>query len=228
VAAAWLVHLFTASGALLAYLALRDVAAGDLRRAFVWLFIATLVDAADGALARLARVSERTPTFNGARLDDIVDYLTFVFVPVFLLDHGGFLPPGLAGTLVAAAVLVSSAFGFSQAHAKTSDHFFTGFPSYWNIVAVYLVALRLSPWASAAWLVSLAVLVFVPIGYVYPSRTPTLRGLTVTLGVVWGVAFAAVIWTIDAPPRWLVLGSFAYPIYYAVLSLYLHTRRADR
>ena len=126
---AWLVHAFTATGAVLAYLALEATIAGDTRQAFLWLVVATLVDAVDGALARLARVKERTPQFNGARLDDIVDYLTFVFVPVFILRHDGLLPAGGVGLAVAAAVLLSSAYGFSREDAKTADHFFTGFPS---------------------------------------------------------------------------------------------------
>jgi phosphatidylcholine synthase len=225
VVAAWLVHVFTASGAVLAYLALVAVVAGDLRRAFLWLVASTLVDAVDGALARWARVGERTPEVSGARLDDLVDYLTFVFVPAFLLDHAGLLPPGPTGFVVVAAMLLASAIGFSRATAKTPDHFFTGFPSYWNIVALYVAALGMSTAANAAWLLAFAALVFVPIGYVYPSRTPTLRALTIGAGVVWGLALVAIIWTLDAPPRWLVFGSLAYPVYYGVLSLYLHARR---
>ncbi len=223
--AAWLVHALTASGAVLAWLAMDAANAGALRAAFVWLTVATIVDAVDGVLARLAHVRTRLPHVDGARLDDIVDYLTFVFVPVWVLETAGALPAGPAGTLVAAAVLLSSAYGFSRADAKTADHFFTGFPSYWNIVAVYLVALGTPPWVNAAVLLLLVVLVFVPIGYVYPSRTPTLRGLTVGLGAVWGVTVLAIIWLLPSPPRWLVVGSLAYPVYYTVLSFVLHARR---
>ena len=161
---AWLVHALTATGAVLAYMAVEATIAGDTRRAFLWLVVATLVDAVDGALARLARVKERTPQFNGARLDDIVDYLTFVFVPVFILRHDGLFPPGASGLAVASAVLLSSAYGFSREDAKTPDHFFTGFPSYWNIVAVYMVAIQLAPVTNAAILCGLVALVFVPIG----------------------------------------------------------------
>ena len=129
---AWLVHAFTASGALLAYLALTDAIGGNFRRAFLWLVASTMVDAVDGALARLARVKERTPQFNGSKLDDIVDYLTFVFVPAFIVHGAGLLPDGPVGFVVVAAVLLSSAYGFSREDAKTADHFFTGFP--WVLV----------------------------------------------------------------------------------------------
>jgi len=223
---AWLVHAFTATGAVLAYMAVEATIGGDTRGAFLLLSLATLVDAVDGALARLARVKQRTPQFNGARLDDIVDYLTFVFVPVFILRHDGLLPSGWGGLAVAAAVLLASAYGFSREDAKTPDHFFTGFPSYWNIVAVYMVAIGLAPWTNAAILCGLVALVFVPIGYIYPSRTSRWQTATVVLGAVWAIAMVAIILALPEPPRWLVWASLIYPIYYFALSLVLHTQRS--
>jgi len=183
------------------------------------------VDASDGVFARLARVKEVLPGFDGARLDDIVDYLTFVFLPVLLLYYAGDLPAAWGGA-VASVVLLSSAYGFSQTQAKTSDYFFTGFPSYWSIVVLYQYALRLAPPVNAVMLLGLAALVFVPIGYVYPSRTPTLRGLTVALGLVWGAATVALIFVLPDVPVWLQVVSLAYPVYYVMLSLALHLRRA--
>ena len=222
---AWLVHALTASGALIAYIALTNVIKGNLKVAFLWLAVATVIDSIDGVLARLARVKERAPMLNGARLDDIVDYLTFVFVPAVAIQHAGLLPDGLTTSLVVAAMLISSAFGFSRDDAKTADHFFTGFPSYWNIVAVYMVALWLPAAVNAAILLLLAAAVFVPIGYVYPSRTVRLRRLTVASGVVWGAMLVAIIWLLPDPPRWLTLSSLAYPVYYVALSLTLQRSR---
>jgi phosphatidylcholine synthase len=221
---AWLVHLLTASGAVLAFAAVLDALAGDYRRAFLWLAATTAIDSVDGALARVVRVEQRLPWFDGARLDDIVDYLTFVFVPALIVVRAGLVPEGW-GLPVAAAVLLSSGYGFSQANAKTSDHFFTGFPSYWNIVVLYLFVLQWAPVTNAAVLVALAVLVFVPIGYVYPSRTPVLRPLTLALGIAWALMVVGIIWALPAPSRGLVLASLAFPIYYGVLSLALQARR---
>ena len=221
----WLVHAYTASSAVLALLALIAAVAGDVRTAFLWLTAAVVVDATDGWLARIVGVRERLPHFNGGRLDDIVDYLTFVFVPLFLLQHTGRLPPR-AGIAIVAAALVASAYGFSREDAKSDDHFFTGFPSYWNIVALYLVALESPPAVNAGILLALTALVFVPIGYVYPSRTPALRGLTLTLGVLWGLAMTLVVWQLPAPSRALVVASLSFPAYYLVVSLVLHSRRA--
>lgn len=222
---AWSVHAYTASGALMGLAGVLAVVAGDYRQAFAWMFAATVVDGTDGVLARRARVKEVTPGFDGARLDDIVDYLTFVFLPAFLLVYAGLLPQGLS-FVVASAMLLSSAYGFASIDAKTSDHFFTGFPSYWNIVALYLFVLGLTPIVNAAIVLMLAALVFVRIGYVYPTRTPTLRVTTLTLMVAWGVMLLGIIWWLPSPPRTLVLASLTFPVYYALLSFVLHARRA--
>jgi phosphatidylcholine synthase len=223
---AWGVHFYTGSGAVLAFAGTVAVLHADYRQAFLWMAAATFIDATDGVLARLARVKETLPAFDGARLDDIVDYLTYVFLPVLLLYHAGYLPSAW-GIPVAAAVLLSSGYGFASADAKTTDNFFTGFPSYWNVVALYLYAAALPPAVNAAILSAFAVLVFVRIGYVYPSRTPVLRGLTVALGVVWAGMVLALIYALPAVSNPLLIGSLFFPVYYAVLSIWLHSRRAD-
>ena len=222
--AAWLVHLYTASGVVFAFLAARAVIQFDYRSAFFWLFLQVVVDATDGTLARLARVSERTPVFSGAKLDDIVDYLTFVFVPALFVWRALIVPD--AWTLpVVCAMLLSSAYGFNRADAKTPDHFFTGFPSYWNIVVFYLLVAGWPAAVNGVILLVLAALVFVPIRYVYPSRTRPLRAMTNLLGVAWGAAVFAMIWRYPAISRPLFWSSMAYPVYYCVLSVVLSSRR---
>ena len=221
---AWLVHFYTASGAVLAFLAVLVTFDGRFRDAFILLIASTFVDATDGRLARWARVKELTPGFDGARLDDIVDYLTFVFVPLLILYRAGHLPDGW-GLAVAAAVLLSSGYGFASLDAKTDDYFFTGFPSYWNIVALYIHAARTPPVFNGVLLLVLVALVFVRIGWVYPSRTPVLQTLTNLLGAIWAVMMLAVTYLLPDSPRWLVLSSLFFPIYYTALSLWLNARR---
>jgi phosphatidylcholine synthase len=169
-------------------------------------------------------VKERLPQFDGARLDDIVDYLTYVFVPALIVWQANLVPVAFP---ICAAMLLSSAYGFGQADAKvdTVDHFFTGFPSYWNIVAVYLYVLGLSPMVNAIVLATLAVLVFVPIRYLYPSRTRTLKVTTLVLGVAWGALLAWMIWRLPAIDGPWAMVSLAYPAYYVALSLWLQFRR---
>ncbi|MCA1650830.1 MAG: CDP-diacylglycerol O-phosphatidyltransferase [Acidobacteria bacterium] len=217
-------HFYTALGTVAAFLGTLAVIDGRYRTAFVWMIVATLVDATDGIFARMARVKELLPAFDGARLDDIVDYLTFVFLPVLLLYHAGHLPERW-GILVASAVLVSSGYGFASSDAKTDDYFFTGFPSYWNIVALYLHAAAMPPLVNAAVVLFLVVMVFVRIGYIYPSRTPILQGLTIALGLVWGVMVVAIVQAMPSVPRPLLIGSLFFPVYYIVLSWFLHARR---
>src|SRR6185312_15678798 len=181
---AWLVHMYTASGAVFAFTGAWAVVRGDARLAFGAMLAATVVDATDGALARRAHVKDVLPDINGAHIDDIVDYLTFVFLPMLLLAASGGLPR-LALFPVAAVVLLSSMYGFVAPDAKTPDCFFTGFPSYWNVVVLYLMLFALPPGVNAAVLLALSALVFVRIGYVYPSRTPALRRLTLALATAW-------------------------------------------
>jgi phosphatidylcholine synthase len=220
---AWVAHLYTASGALCAFLAARAVIDFDYPAAFFWLGVQVVVDATDGALARALRVSERLPWFNGAKLDDIIDYLTYVFVPALFVWRA-ILVPDTWMVPVIAAMLVSSAYGFNREDAKTADHCFTGFPSYWNIVAFYLLLLRLPPSVNGVILLALAVLVFVPIRYVYPSRTTVLRWPTNVLGGIWAVLLFVMMWQYPAVSPAVLYGSLVFPVYYFGLSFVLHVR----
>ena len=224
---AWLVHAYTGAGAVLAFLAAQAATTRNFRSAFLWLFIAVLIDSTDGPLARWARVHERLPHFSGQKVDDLVDYLTFVFVPAVIIWQARVLPGGWTIPVVA-AMLLASLFGFVSEDAKTDDHFFTGFPSYWNIVALYLVVLGLSPALNAAILLTLSALVFVRIGYVYPTRTPTARIMTLVLGTMWGVMLLRVILQLPTPQRPVAWASLFFPAYYTALSLVLNASRHDR
>jgi phosphatidylcholine synthase len=219
--AAWGVHLLTASGAPAGMLALLATVRGDAVTAFWWMAYTLFVDSVDGTLARAVRVKEVLPHVDGSRLDDVVDYFTYVIVPALFIIWMNLLPPSLA-VPVTALVAIASGYGFSQTAAKTADHFFTGFPSYWNVVAFYLYVLGWPLWLNAAVLTLLAINVFVPLRYIYPSRTTTLRPLTITLASIWGVAVLWIFVTLPTPSKPLVLASLAFPAYYVGLSLYLH------
>jgi phosphatidylcholine synthase len=218
----WAAHAYTALGAVAALAATLAILRGDYRAAFIWLGVQIAIDATDGVLARALRVKERLPHFDGARLDDIIDYLCYVFVPVLLLLHAELLT-GRAGLAAAALVLLASAYGFSQTDAKvqTGDYFFTGFPSYWNLVALYLFLWRLPTLANAAVLAAFAVLVFVPLRYIYPSRTRALSGLTNGLATAWAALTIWIVWRLPAIDERLVALSLLFPVYYFVVSLYL-------
>jgi phosphatidylcholine synthase len=219
---AWGVHLYTASGAVLALLALDAVAREAYAAAFAWMAVAMLIDCTDGTLARRARVKEVLPQFDGSKLDDIVDYLNYVLVPIALAYRAGLLPVGLIGLLSAALPLLASGYGFCESEAKTPDHFFTGFPSYWNVVVLYLFALGWSPSTNAGVLAVLSILVFVPIRYLYASRTTTARTATYGGGVLWAASVFWLLAQFPTPSRALAMISLLYPAYYVALSLWLH------
>jgi phosphatidylcholine synthase len=224
VIAAWFVHLYTASGFVLAFLAAQSAIDHDYRTAFIYLWAQVVVDATDGWLARRADVSRRLPWFSGGKLDDLVDYLTYVFVPALIVWRSLMVPAAWA-TPVAAAMLLASGYGFSRLDAKTPDHYFTGFPSYWNIVVLYLFVSGLSPAVNAVVLLGLAALVFAPVRFVYPSRTPVLPVLTNVLGAAWAFKMLLILWQYPAVSRGLIAASLVFPIYYVALSAFLQARR---
>lgn len=219
----WLAHLYTATGTVWALLATAMTFAHNFRSAFIFLVVATFVDSTDGVLARAFRVKERLPDFDGALLDNIIDYMTYVFVPALIVWQANLVALPFP---VCAAMLLSSAYGFAHTAAKVEagDHFFTGFPSYWNIVAVYLYILQLPQTVNAMILVVLAILVFVPIRYIYPSRTRTLQIPTLILGATWAALFTWMIFRLPATDGPWVALSLVFPVWYVALSLWLHGR----
>jgi phosphatidylcholine synthase len=219
--AAGLVHLYTAIGSVLALLMVHLSYRGDVE-AVLWLFLAAIfVDGTDGFLARHFDVKNVMPGFDGALLDNIVDYMTYVLAPMALLWANGYLPGGAFGGICASVPLLASCYQFCRSDAKTEDHFFLGFPSYWNVVAFYAVVGGFGTTATVLALAVCTVLVFVPIKYLYPSRTEKLWYANMTLAALWMAAYAVVVAQMPDPREWLVALSLAYPVYYVVVSLWL-------
>jgi phosphatidylcholine synthase len=223
--AAFLVHLFTATGALFGLSTYYAIFIGDYKLAFWLMAGAVMVDAVDGILARMAQVKVYAANIDGELLDNILDYSNYVMAPAFLALVSGLLPPGWAFVGTGGMVL-ASAYQFTQLDAKTSDHFFKGFPSYWNIVVLYLAMWHLSPWVNLAIVVLLVILVFVPIKYVYPSRLDYLthyrwfRRTMLVATVLWGLATAILLFIYPQTNPVLVIYSILYAVFYMGVSLY--------
>jgi phosphatidylcholine synthase len=215
-ARAYAVHLYTASGVALAFLAAAEIAspAPDAPTVFLLFAGMVLIDASDGPLARRWQVKRHAPRVDGRKIDDIVDYLTYTFLPLLLVWRMGWLPEPAALWVLPA--LVASLFGFANTDAKDeSGGFFLGFPSYWNVVALYagIWAWLYGPWVNAAILLALAALTFAPLGFLYPNRAPRPWRSPVLLGAL------------ARAPGWLVALSLVYPAFYVGLSLRLWSRR---
>jgi len=218
VIAAWGVHLFTALGAVCGLLAILAIFEQDWRAMIIWMIVAMLIDGFDGMLARWADVKTYASGIDGALLDNILDYLNYVLVPAIFLIKADVLPTGLR-LLGACSILLTSAYQFTQTDAKTEDHHFKGFPSYWNVAALYMLLMNLPHWLNFGFLMLFNVMVFIPIKYIYPTRNNYLRKLTLALTYLYG---AIGIWgLIQYPnqPKWVVWASFIYVAYYIVLSI---------
>jgi phosphatidylcholine synthase len=222
---AHVVHLYTASGVVFAFLSAAEICAPqpDPRWVFVWLAVAGLIDATDGPLARYWQVKSRAPQIAGRTIDDIVDYLTYTFLPLLLVWRLQWLPPP-AG-LWAVLAMVASLFGFANTGAKQEgDGFFLGFPSYWNIFAFYtgLWYPHSGPVMPAVVLVLLAVLTVVPVRFLYPNLAPRPWRWPLLVGaLVWLGLLLAMLPYFPVVPPWLVWVSLIYPGWYTGLSIYL-------
>ncbi len=197
----WLVHAYTATGmvfaALIAVL-LRHGEPADFRMAFLLMVVATLVDATDGTFARKVRIKEAVPSFDGRRLDDIIDFLTYTFLPIALIYCAGILPAGYEPWLL--LPLLASLYGFCQVQAKTDDGYFLGFPSLWNVVAFYVYALPFGPWVSLAIVTILAVMTFVPSKYLYPSLPGAFNRFVTIVAIPWTISLAWLIYKLPVSP----------------------------
>jgi phosphatidylcholine synthase len=184
--AAFAVHVFTASGAACALLALTAAVRADWPQMFVWLGIALFIDGVDGTFARRLHVAELLPRWSGDVLDLVVDILTYVFVPGYALATSGLLPAPVALPLGIVVVVTGSLY-FADRLMKTSDYYFRGFPAVWNVAAFYLFLLKLTPWLAAVAVAALAVLTFVPFLVVHPVRIAHLRALTTAALIAWAL-----------------------------------------
>jgi phosphatidylcholine synthase len=226
---AWCVHLYTALG-LVAAAAIAVLLVQGGASAFRWSFIvmlaATLIDATDGTLARAISIKKVLPQFDGRKLDDLIDFLTYTFLPLLLIWRAAILPAGWDWLLL--LPLLASAYGFCQIDAKTDDGFFLGFPSLWNVVGFYLYVLRLPSWLTVSAVTLLSLLTFVPSRYLYPSQSGRLNTISNVLGVAWACLIVAILAQLPtgsepAPAisrsTWnLALISLYYPAFYMISS----------
>lgn len=213
------VHLFTALGAVCALMAVLAIESHSAQPLFWWLGLAFIIDGVDGTFARAVRVSEVLPRFSGERLDIVVDYLTYVFVPVLALLAWGYLP-GMGGLVLAALILLSSLFHFADREGKSQDNSFVGFPAIWNIVAFYVFAFDLSSGATALLIAVCVLATFVPMPWVHPFRVARFRAASLVATGAFAVASVLAVW-IGFPASGLLRAILlAVAIYGAGLSLY--------
>jgi phosphatidylcholine synthase len=215
---AWGVHLFTASGAIWGLLAILAIFENDYRMMILWMVLAVLVDGFDGMLARWADVKKYADGIDGALLDNILDYLNYVLVPVIFIIKADVLPESTR-LFMACLILLTSAYQFTQTDAKTDDHHFKGFPSYWNVAALYMLVMNLPQWLNFGFLMLFNIMVFIPIKYIYPSRNSYLRNVTLAFTYLYGAIGIWALLQYPNHPTWVAWASLIYVAYYIGLSL---------
>ena len=212
------VHVLTASGAALAFLALLAAVGGAWELMFLSLGLALIVDGVDGTIARSLKAAELLPRWSGEVLDLVVDFVTYVFVPAYAIAASGLLPPVLAAG-AGVLIVMTGAIYFADRRMKTSDSYFRGFPALWNIIAFYLFLLKPAPWLAAFAVLALAAATFAPIYFVHPVRVPRWRMVNLVALAFWaGLAIFALAQHLD-PPGWVVAALAAIAIYFVILGL---------
>ena len=221
-AAGFSVHVFTASGGAVAVLALYAAIERNFAACFAWLGVAFFIDGIDGTLARAARVHVTAASIDGAILDLVIDFLTYVLVPVVALWRSDLMPTE-ASFWIGLVVTIASALYFADTRMKTDDLWFRGFPATFNILVLYLFVLR-PPWlVSAFLLLSASALMFTPIVFVHPLRVARVRGLTIAMTFAWFALAAIAIFDKLAPPAWVGWGLIATAAYFLSLPLLRHS-----
>ena len=215
---ATLVHLFTATGAVFALLALLEATQGDWPTMYFWLVVAFAVDGVDGPLARRYQVWTHAPHYDGALMDLIIDYLTYVFIPAYALFASGLLP-GWTGWIAVLIITFASVVYFSDTRMKTQDKSFLGFPGCWNMVVLVMFALE-PPWiAILLMVVLLTAAMFLPLKFVHPVRTKRWRRLSLPVAVVWTVVGGWSAWIGFALPVWANAVLAATSVYLVVVGV---------
>ena len=182
--AAWAVHGFTASGAVLGFLAIISILNNDLVGAFLWLGLALLIDGIDGSLARKIGVLDKTPNIDGSTLDNVIDYLNYVIIPALMIYWFQMVPNGWE-IILPAGMFAVSLYTFANMNMKTNDYYFSGFPAVWNIVVLYFYILNTHPIINVIIILFFFIFTFIPIKFVHPLRVKKIRNLTIFCTVLW-------------------------------------------
>ena len=206
------VHLFTATGAVFAMLAMLAAVEEEWSLMFLWLVVAFFVDGIDGPLARRYHVKKNAPEFDGVLLDLIIDYLTYVFVPAYALFKSGLLP-GWTGWIAIILITFASALYFADTRMKTKDNSFSGFPGCWNMLVLVIFALQPNFWVSLVLVTALAVTMFLPLKFVHPVRTERWRAVTLPMALAWTFFAGWAAWVDFDPQSWAHWGLIVTSVY---------------
>ncbi|SRR6056297_2417609 len=206
------VHLFTATGAVFAMLAMLAAVEEKWSLMFLWLVVAFIVDGIDGPLARKYHVATNAPRFDGVILDLMIDYLTYIFIPAFALFASDLLP-GWTGWFAIIVITFASVLYMCDTGMKTEDKSFAGFPAAWNMMVLVVFAVEPNFWIILLIVSALAIAMFLPLKFIHPVRTKRWRWLSLPVALAWTAFAAWAAWVDFHPESWAHWGLVLTSIY---------------
>jgi len=211
---AWGVHLYTALGGVIGFFALYAAVQENYIGAFSLLLLSSVIDATDGILARLIDVKRVLPAFDGSMLDNVIDIFTYAWIPLFIISQLTSF-----STAIIVLPIFASLYAYGQVNMKTADNYFLGFPTYWNVIALYVYLFSIDGVLGAAILVIFSILTFVPTKYLYPTKheNKLYRIFFLVGGAIW---ILLVCYLMFVPNYTLTYVSLFYPLAYLGLSFY--------
>jgi phosphatidylcholine synthase len=218
------VHLFTSSGLIAGFMALLALAQNNFTAATLWMVLTLIIDGIDGTFARLFKVKQVLPNFNGTMIDYVVDFFTYAILPAYFFYQAHLLPPQLELVGVCMVLLVSAIY-YGKDGMVSDNYHFVGFPVMWNVVVWYLYFVtQTNVWINFVAVVVFSILHFVPIKYPYPSRTLQFRGLNIAATVLCITSTVMCAWQYPNFTYWnyLALLSVAYYGFISVYYTYTH------
>ncbi|HQU81500.1 MAG TPA: CDP-alcohol phosphatidyltransferase family protein [Pyrinomonadaceae bacterium] len=216
---AWFTHFFTASGLLAGFMAILAVSGKNWRAAMAWLLVALAIDGFDGTLARKFKVKEVLPNFDGKTIDYVIDFANYAIIPAYFFYQSDLVSENWSLPL-SFLILMVSAIYYGNDGMVSDDFYFVGFPVMWNVVVFYLIfVFSLNELGNAAVIVFFAILHFVPIKFVYPSRATQLKFATLTVTAIFLIILPLIVWFYPTTPSWLKWMANACLAYYGVLAI---------
>ncbi len=201
--AAWSVHIFSACGLLVGFMAILAINAKNWQAAMAWLLAALAIDGIDGTFARKFKTAEVLPKMNGKTIDNVVDFTTYAVIPAYFFYMNGLVEPSWNLPLTFLILLVSVIY-YGKEGMISEDFYFIGFPVMWNVVVFYLVfVFSLNSLGNALIIISLSILHFLPVKFAYPSRATRLKTLTVVFTAIILLVMPLIVWLYPNVPIWL-------------------------
>jgi len=219
-ALAWSVHAFTASGILVGLLAIVAIAQHQWAEAMGLLLACAVIDGVDGTLARRFKVQQVLPDFDGKTIDYIIDFATYAIIPAYFVYESSMVPESMR-LVAAGAILLVSSYYYGKKGMVSDDFYFVGFPVMWNLVVMYFFfVFSFSEWWNFVWILVFCVLHFVPIKYLYPSRTVEHRRLTLAITAIGVLSYPFILYIYPEQNMFLSGAATLMGAYYMFMAIY--------